>query len=111
MLLIFAVQTFFFVSNDNRAVPRKRRIDKAVLHGAAWARAWFPGVTHIIVESGKTLQDVVKLTGQIDVPSHVSLVWDIWLTESLGYKELRDTAARRFQVKGEHPVDTSETVT
>ena len=107
---IFAGQTFLFVPNNNRAVPRKRRIDKAILHGATWARAWVPGVTHIIVESDRKLNDVVKLTGQEDVPAEVSLVWDTWLTESLGYKEMRDSTARRFQVKNEHPVETSKPV-
>lgn len=103
---IFAGQTFFFVPNDNRAVPRKRRIDKAVLHGATWARAWVPGVTHIIVESSKKLEDVVKLTGQDEIPAHIALVWDTWLTESLGYKEARDSSARRFRVRVEHPIET-----
>jgi hypothetical protein len=107
---IFAGQTFFFVPNDNRAVPRKRRIDKAILHGAKWARAWVPGVTHIIVESDRKLNDLVKLTGQEDVPAEVSIVSDTWLTESLGYKEMRDSTARRFQVKNKHRVETLKPV-
>jgi hypothetical protein len=106
VLQIFAGQTFFFVPNDNRAVPRKRRIDKAILHGATWARAWVPEVTHIIVESDRKLQDVVKLTGQDELPAHIALVWDTWLTESLAYKEVRDSTARRFRVRVEHPVET-----
>jgi hypothetical protein len=31
---IFPGQTFIFVPNNNSAVPRKRRIDKAARHGA-----------------------------------------------------------------------------
>ena len=100
---IFAGQTFFFVPNDDRAVPRKRRIDKAILHGGTWAKVWGPGVTHIIVESDRELKDVLKLTGQEDVPPDIALVWDTWLTESLSYKEMRDSTARRFQVQEEHP--------
>lgn len=105
---IFAGQTFIFVPNDDRAVPRKRRIDKAILHGAIWAKAWVPSVTHIIVESERKLKDVVKLTGQEDLPANIALVWDTWLTESLGYKEMRDSTARRFQVTEHQPMVRSE---
>jgi hypothetical protein len=95
---IFAGQTFFFVPNDKRAVPRKRRIDKAILHGASWARGWTSSVTHVIVESDKKMADVVKATGREELPGNTTLVLDTWLTESLSYKEMRDVTARRFEV-------------
>jgi hypothetical protein len=100
---IFAGQTFFFVPNDNRAVPRKRRVDKAILHGASWARAWTPSVTHVIVESDRKTAEVVKATGQEELPGNTTLVLDTWLTESLSYKEMRDVTARRFEVPGATP--------
>lgn len=105
---IFAGQTFFFVPNDDRAVPRKRRIDKAILHGGIWTKNWGPEVTHIIVESDRKLKDVLKLTGLEDVPPDIALVWDTWLTESLSYKEMRDSTARRFQVQEERPAKRSK---
>lgn len=99
---IFTGQTFFFIPNDNRAVPRKRRIDKAILHGARWARAWTPSsVTHVIVESDRTLRDVAKVIGEEHLPANIALLRDTWLTESLSYKEMRDITARRFQMRRE----------
>lgn len=108
VLQIFAGQTFFFIPNDNRAVPRKRRIEKAVLHGATWARAWVPSVTHVIVESDKKMADVIKATGLKEMPFKTNLVLNTWLTESLAFKETRDVAARRFEVPQGTPV--TETV-
>jgi hypothetical protein len=95
---IFAGQMFFFVPIDRLAVPRRRRIDKAVLYGATWARIWTSSVTHVIVESDRKMADVVKATGQKNLPSNIFLVADTWLTESLSYKEMRDSTAQRFQV-------------
>jgi hypothetical protein len=96
---IFAGQRFFFVPNDRRAVPRKRRIDKAVLHGSTWAEAWTSSVTYVIVEGDQTMADVAKATGQEELPANIFLVSDTWLTESLSYKEMRYNTARRFRLE------------
>jgi len=96
---IFAGQTFILVPNNDRAVPRKWRINKAVQHGATWARAWKSSVTLVIVEDEQSLEDLVKVISQQVLSKDIALVLHTLLTESLGYKEMGDIRAGRFQVK------------
>ena len=42
------------------------------------------------------MADVSKATGLAELPANVSLVSDKWLSESLGFKEMRDCTASRF---------------
>lgn len=52
-----------FLPNNDIAMARKKRIQKSQEYGAAWAREWSAGVTHVIVDRGLSLSDVKKAIG------------------------------------------------
>ena len=64
-------------------------------------RVYGENVSHIIVDSNLTLQDVMKSLKMTDnLPADIYLVNDAWLTESISSAAQRDPKLFRFQVPG-----------
>jgi len=57
---IFNGKVFYYIPNDDVAPLRKQRIDTAVSYGATWSREWTTSITHLIVESNLSFQDISK---------------------------------------------------
>lgn len=57
---IFNGKVFYYIPNDDVAPLRKQRIDTAVSYGAVWTREWTSAITHVIVESNLTFQEISK---------------------------------------------------
>lgn len=89
-----------FIPNNDVAKPRKTRIRTSISHGATWVRSYGPTVTHVIVDYHLDIHAASKALPENWSQGSTIFVRDIWLIETLKYKELEDHLQSRFRVRG-----------
>ncbi|KAI9728643.1 MAG: hypothetical protein M1828_002749 [Chrysothrix sp. TS-e1954] len=96
---VFKDLTFFFVPNDEISPARTMRIRKAIEYGAEWARRWSDAVTHVVVDSGIPIKDVLRYLRMDKFPSHVVLVYERYPADCLTFGMLINPDQALYRVK------------
>ncbi|KAL8715270.1 MAG: hypothetical protein Q9220_001228, partial [cf. Caloplaca sp. 1 TL-2023] len=66
---IFRGLKFYFIPDNDIAPARKLRIRKALERGAIWIKQWDDdNITHVIVDKGLTLEDILKYLKKPAIP-------------------------------------------
>ncbi|KAL8946019.1 MAG: hypothetical protein Q9222_007526, partial [Ikaeria aurantiellina] len=98
---IFQDLRFYFIPNNDISPARKLRIRKARERGATWVKEWNDDVTHVIVDKGLTLEDILKFLKKPSLPSEIVVVNDLYPAECIEYRILANPNQRQYQLKGE----------
>ena len=97
---IFKGFVFFFTPNDDVSPARRMRIQRSVEFGARRATEWCTGITHVIVDKGLTLADVVKYLKVDAIPKTVLLVNENYPVDCISKGAILEGGLQRFQVQG-----------
>jgi len=98
----FKGKVMYFYPPHDIDSARRRRIHKIIEFGAAWAKTWRDGITHIIMDNpDHTYSQLLRDLNIPRIPENVVVVkYQPYITESIDWKRLRDPNQTRFAVKG-----------
>ncbi|KAL3460717.1 hypothetical protein BJX64DRAFT_177238 [Aspergillus heterothallicus] len=99
-LQIFKGLVFFFFPNSDVSPLRRLRIQRAQEYGALWERTWGDNITHVIVDKGLKLEEVLKHLKLESFPSNISLVDECYPSECIKFRYILSVTQARFQVTG-----------
>ncbi|KAL9621967.1 MAG: hypothetical protein Q9160_003629 [Pyrenula sp. 1 TL-2023] len=97
---LFHGLNFYFIPNDDKSPARRFRIKKAQQFGAVWIKTWSTEATHVIVDRGITLPQVLKHLGLQSVPGTTDFVTENYPAECMGDGIMKDPQRSRFRLKG-----------
>ncbi|CAG8007073.1 unnamed protein product [Penicillium nalgiovense] len=97
---IFKGLIFFFFPNNDISPFRRLRIQRAQDYGARWSRSWATDVTHVIMDKGLLLRDLLTYLKLEFLPTSVALVNESYPSECIQFRSVLDTSYLRFRVNG-----------
>lgn len=100
---IFKGLVFFFIPNDDVSPSRRMRIQRSVEFGARRATKWCTEITHVIVDKGLTVADVMKYLKIDSILTSMLLVNETYPVVCISKGTILEGGLQRFQVQGAAP--------
>ncbi|KIN01919.1 hypothetical protein OIDMADRAFT_161588 [Oidiodendron maius Zn] len=97
---IFQGKVFYYVPPDDKAQPRRIRINKAIKFGAAWTTELSLSTTHIVVDKTLTFKDVMTFLKLETLPSNIIMVSEDYPIDSIESRFLLDPKQKQYTVSG-----------
>jgi DNA polymerase IV len=107
--LSFADFALDFFPNDKKSGARRLRIEKFEQYGGNWIKYWNESATHIILEDNLTYNDLLKFGKFENIPSHVHVVDERFVSDCLSFRCVLDATQPCYRVRGDPKTKTALT--
>lgn len=97
---IFQGKVFYYIPPDDKAQPRRIRINKAIKFGATWTTELTLSTTHIVVDKTLTFKDVMTFLKLETLPSNIIMVSEDYPIDSIESRFLLDPKQKQYTVNG-----------